>query len=428
MDHYTEHSDSPTRLELVNQAGLPALKMRALGTLAVLAVLALAIPMLMRVEPQERLALVIVLPALIAWCGFVLYGLQRRYPAHVQRLRFDAVTQNLTVHQSGHWLWFPRTLTFKLSEFYALLVRVGAEKAGGEQPLLDVRLELFADSMHVVTFGPLRIEAMDRRDESLDFIFRLARAMGWQGYRRIHDDLRFLSVELCPQQPAGGQVVPASTQPMDYAALGPQEGFREPSQALVAFNRESFLSSPYSVKDWEPGRRVEIERHFARMDSPGREVLMQCILLPACVVLAVNLAYLLYVGRLGLPEFLLWTGIFVVPAVWIFTSTMAARTSRAWRCVLDFEQGVACLEFGKRVENVALDAIDGVTLHGRTVSPHLKPSYAVDLSLHHQGKRTLIYASTEQATPGQLYEHSLPMAVELARALEVPWFWEEFSD
>ncbi|MBA2662754.1 MAG: hypothetical protein H0U74_10695 [Bradymonadaceae bacterium] len=38
----------------------------------------------------------------------------------------------------------------------------------------------------------------------------------------------------------------------------------------------------------------------------------------------------------------------------------------------------------------------------------------------------LIYESTLRPKPSTLYESGLPMAVELARALNVPWFWEEF--
>ncbi|MFU8807144.1 MAG: hypothetical protein ACNA8W_25270, partial [Bradymonadaceae bacterium] len=268
---------------------------------------------------------------------------------------------------------------------------------------------------------PIRLEGLDRRDEAMDLVFRMARAMDWRGLNTVHDDDRSLVIELSPQEPVGGRSIPAPGAPMDYTTLAPARAFREPREELPPF-KPALLNSDYVIEHWEPGRRIQAQRRSLAWYH-GEGALLLFILSPITLPLAVIFGYQAYLDGGVVTGLLVALSLALIAPIAYLLFPRSSRVSYHG-FVVDFDEATVILEGKKSTRTIAFDAIDGVILQGWT--PRDNANYGLVLSLHHEGTRTAIYQTRHQGKPTDLYENGLPMAVELARALDVPWSWEEF--
>jgi hypothetical protein len=274
---------------------------------------------------------------------------------------------------------------------------------------------------------PLLVEHCDRRVEALDLIFRWARAAGRQGYRVGRSDPRLLEISLSRKAAGDAQLVPSLHHPPQYELNVLPKTFQEPEIKVSPFDPGSLpnLCPEYQPAEWRPGEHVRFYRP-------------QVERLKVKIVGAVGALGGAALGYFFLSEFvgLRW------PAT-VGASIVAGIGAAAWEwyrgrereVVFDWMDGTALMRVGRHSREVELKDIEGIVLRGRKGTDstgsgkHRRtyPVYWCEVELTLPGPDAVILTTRRfREDPERPYQGMLPIVVGLARALGVPFRWEEY--
>jgi hypothetical protein len=306
-------------------------------------------------------------------------------------------------------------------------------RIGTADRLLPLRLRLRCRDGDVWRWITLdfEIENCDRREEALDFFFRLARALGASRYRVCHAGDKALAVELLLTKGKQGsyrtavnapdtQAVPRARDELPIVSWQPK--FRAPAGDHAPFNGSV---SPYRAVSPDPGVRVVI-RH--PVDWPHVLVMLFFFLPVGVPMIAVcswamaGLLGLLVFGLLSTPFMLFFDVWPVLDVVWSLGNVVGILLSAVLTLLttwlplysdkhkwgqtsdLDWRAETATLSTGPFRKRIPLSTICGVAVHGddETLRVYLQLPDSEHLMIEH-------------ANPSLR-----GLAVELARALDVP--------
>lgn len=263
----------------------------------------------------------------------------------------------------------------------------------------------------------LQVEGLDRRDEAMDLVFRIGRIVEWQAYRVLPNDPRAMTVELFPS--GEGTPIPAAAGPADYSK--PHEVFHPAPTTIPSFDLDRLKGvTRFEVKAWEPGRWV----HLAERPRTGPE----------------------WVGALIMGSLAALTVYLVLPkADWIWAPfAVACALGAAWgvyatrrrEVELDWSAGMARFRRGRGVRTAPLGDIAEIVLRGRmSLEPSggnpkypqpSRPVYFCEMQAILPGADEVLLRTTTSREQDSPYLPTLAAAVELARALNIPWRWEPY--
>ncbi|MFZ5469497.1 MAG: hypothetical protein ACOZIN_08680, partial [Myxococcota bacterium] len=158
----------------------------------------------------------------LALAGVTLAGLLGWRSSRIAVFEWDGATERFTLEREGVFLLFARTTTIPFRALERVRLGVGPEGAGP----LTLRLEMaFTAQLQERELGLIfRVADLNRRQEALDFLFRIAHMLRWPHHRLLRADAEALELELVgPQDEARipppelrPNPVPHPDQPPDY--------------------------------------------------------------------------------------------------------------------------------------------------------------------------------------------------------------------
>lgn len=277
---------------------------------------------------------------------------------------------------------------------------------------------------HTVTFP---VEDLDKREEVADLAYRMGRAAGLFYSRVLRSDQRDLEVEITRDRVTGSEPLPQFEAPAEYAkdVVAPQALRAASEEKVPAFVPAEF-KSPSRVQVWEPRREV-------RFHKPAGLIALGCM--PFTLLVLVGPALLLIppsdparpAGRFIISGVLGVMGLFFG---WLASQLVSAEAGRDVK--LDWAGNRVRIRGAFLGETYALSDIRELELRsvrryvrtGKTASYHY---YTCDVLAHLRPgaapkAEPLLLVATDsfREDPDTPYRMALPLATELAEALNVP--------
>jgi hypothetical protein len=368
-----------------------------------------------------------------AWCGWGVLGSSKDgWSDFFRRLEVDPVARQLRVWIDGYFAWQRSHDTIPFAALRAVHATLRPQYPihyEEDQPCLQLRLDIEREGARPVS-AVLRARAVERPEHATELVRQLGRALRMGQLVTERDEKGDPRFTLLPE--GDGSTLRASGGTLVDTAPLP-EGFREPEPPLPRFAPDTpHLQGNW--REWTPGERVRAESPF----SFWRE------LLDAWKSGVAGLAVGgLLMGALFPDETSAWPLLGFV-GCGLLGALLSALVS-SWRApprsveLRWAERAVHARLFG-RSQVIPFSRIRAVVLGGRVaqrsrvgsrVRPPMRPPLRywrwllVHLELDDGSTLPLFHASIQEEAFG-LEEHGLPLAVDLARALGVPWRRQEF--
>lgn len=408
-----------SRLVLVHAGPIPHLIGRIVLTVVLMPVAA-SVPFAILSKRPDPLAPVV--PLLFAW-ALVFAWAASELGKHLGTwtwFSWDREKESFRARFSGRFMiWGTREYRIPLSSLRGGVFDVAVGGRHGLPIAIRIRHDDQAGRPHV-TKAALRIADIDGRVEGLDFVFRIARVIGWRGYAVRRSDASVLRLELFLEQPprSAGLPVPAVGTPAGTAGAAGVGRFEAPTFEIPSFNPRR-LGDRYRVTVWDPGRSLELIRvalssgdlTFAGIFGGALGAIVGLLVLAPGLTASTGARLLIVAAATG------------AGAV-AYLAAVAWR-ERARETEMDWSTGKIEIRDGRSVRKVWLTDVEAVSVWG-VVRPDRKErcvKYRCVIELGLPGPDRPVAETQEAADPEAPLVSALPMAVELARALKVPWRW-----
>jgi hypothetical protein len=360
-----------------------------------------------------------------AWCGWQAIGADKdSWSDLFRRLEVDPVARELRVWMIGYLAWQRSHDTIAFSSLRAIRARVWPRYAvpREEDPsCLDVWLVIEREGGRPVS-AVLRARAVERQEHVTELVRQLGRALRMGQLVTERDEKGGSRFTLLPEgdgstlRATGGSLLDTGPSP---------EGFREPEPPLPRFAPDTpHLQGNW--REWTPGERVRAEKPFSFWRELGGSW--------GSGVLGLAVGGMLMAG-LYPDQTSAW------PLVgWVLSGLLGALLSAlvsSWRAPphtveLRWEDRTVRVRQVGRSRVIPFSRLRAVVLAGRVskfTSRNLKVHSSRWLLLHLElddGSRLPLVDAFVREAGFVLEEHGLPLAVDLARALGVPWRWRDF--
>jgi hypothetical protein len=331
----------------------------------------------------------------------------------------------------------------------AAIERIALVAVGVSGRLLSLRLDIFRRGDAPSLSLSFVVPALDRREEAIDLLFRLAHATAPPGVGGVFRgeatpafawyavklcDHATLSLELRRSPSPDARRVPAPEGPPGYETDEPARRIMPPAYQWPKFEPSAFLSRD-EVSEWRVGHRVLLQR-FESIKAPHElSVYLPApwVVLVGAMLSAITAISLLYGW---LPIFLFAIGFSALFTMVLhegdgYQTEYRIRRIRPSRRVIrqvtfDWRRQTVELLQGRERQTVSFRNVRGVLLRGQKGRlSRGGESYWCEIALQLQAGEILVTASEAIAhDPYRAYEALCPMAAELASGLQVPWEWQ----
>lgn len=342
------------------------------------------------------------------------------------RLTWDARTGELQAIIRGGLWGKSRRVNIPLSEIHRIDLHAAP---GGQMLTLKMTIRSAKQSQREPLEAELRVRHVDRREEALDLIFRIARQCGIAYYAIETSDVRNLKVRVVrsPKDKDKHQPVPEGSSSVRYEENQVSPGVELPPLRVGTFSSSVFANTVQGtqLKEWQPGKRI----HFY---EPAADAAMHAV---AALVTAVGAGFIAYQVA---PLFAAWLpgwatmtlAIVVAPLV---TCTIVFFAFREREIVLDWPTDTVGWRVGRRWRHAPLGQVEKLVLRGfkKTVSQKKRRSYSkywCRLEMCVQGRRVLIAQSNEYKEDPDTPANRLgSLAAALAESLSIGWDWRDYD-
>ncbi len=353
------------------------------------------------------------------------------------RLAFDAPAGLLEARWAGFFLWGRSTTRIPFDRIVALSIAAGAEGEG----VLDLTIEIgYRDGREKTRelSAPLRVRALDRRPEAMDLFFRVARILGWKAWRVRRSDPRRLDLEGARERRPGVRDLPAPGEAADYDSDEAVGRIADPGTRTAPFDPAK-LGGRFKVAEWKPGHSVRVRR------DPIHPMAAVVNGVGAAFVVAVVMFWMILPQAADYVPLLVrwyWTTVLSAGALAGVAAALASlRLGGALDVAFDWTDRRMTWREGATGREVPFDRLLRLVLRGwRKKEQETKGSgkdrrtetywvYWCELEVHDTAGRGILAVTDEtRDDPDVPYLASLPLAVDLAKSLEIPWRWMEYAE
>jgi len=272
------------------------------------------------------------------------------------------------------------------------------------------------------------VRHVDRREEALDLLFRIARLCELGSYAIESSDVRNLKIRIVRQPKEDGRYLPI---PALSSAVRYEDDVVSPGVAAPAINVGKFGPSLFAntvrntlLKEWKPGKRI----HFF---EPAASWELHAISAGAAAVAAGFMSYH-FASHLAawLPGWgTMALSILLAPPL---TCAVIWLVFRERVIVFDWPTGTVAWRFGGRWRHAQLDQIERLDLRGlkRDVKQKKSPSnthYWCRLDMIVRGRRVFIVESNKYCNDADTPANRLgSLAAALADSVSVKWQWRDY--
>ncbi|GEM_PF-5736537 len=359
---------------------------------------------------------------------FILFSILRGRgdPECPTDLTWEARDQELRIGQRGALplMTTPRAIPF--DQIRVIDFKIGAEGRTG----LQIRCRVIPVGSAPFDV-PMTIRHVDRRSKALDLALRVGSAMGWRGYRITKCTPRTLRVELTRLHDPGplAGAIPSMDDDPTYDAASMDGLPAVPECQIPSFRPEGF-SGPYRVLIWDPGREVRFERTPPTRASLVVETLTWAFAGFNLAVLVVSLREIYPPKEDPGTSACVLAGVVVLAALGLFVRqwTRGRKTIH-----IDWAAQEVRIEAFPSHSTTPFRNLRSVVLRGHTsavtASGGTQP-WAwnwCELLLWTDDWAIVIPGPRYQGDSDTPVDVMLPMAVDLAKALGLPWTWQDYA-
>ncbi len=330
-------------------------------------------------------------------------------------------------------------------ESVELSVRFGSSGHSGS--VFPLRLVLESRDGGQWLHQEIEVEGLDRREEALDLLARIATVLGLQYYRVVANDPSRLELRAMRRPGEVSERVPNLRMPANYNADVVDDGIEPLPEVTAPFDPSTTLPAGLAVVEWEPARRIVIARRWRIVESGV------CTLLIAASAWA-GVSAISPDAVVGGNIFIDWAGrwwdqsfrvgvegatvfmrvvIGIVSAIGLVAAILIGQ--RVFdRTVADISAGNLAVRFGLRRRVMRIDQIASLELAKtvRTSVQHDDGGVSTVLVTHrkyyitvkcHDGTAVPVlrfYSTTGFGTAEKFFNRLYPFVVAFAQALRVP--------
>lgn len=344
-------------------------------------------------------------------------GSSRVPPAHCAEVTWEARDRELRIHHGSAIPFLGREDVVPFDQIDLVEFEVGSQ--GHAEVGLLCRV---IPKMGPMIDLPMTVGHVDTQAKAVDLALRVGAAMGLPGYRVTRCTPRSIRVQL----ERDGTPIPFRDDDPSYELEHDESVAPLPAFQIAPFHPESYRG-PFRLVTWEPGRLVLFER-------PGPS-------LPARIVACLLAGALGHLGGIIVVEVMSTVGLTHHPmSDWRVWTMTALGLVGGWvgihlfwgdtSVAIDWTTRRFARRDGLGRWEREFAEVHEVLLRGRStaVQPRGVPKWAwcwCEVILR-VGLVDLVIPSTRfRGDPEAPYEMMLPMAVDLARALGLPWRWHE---
>ncbi|HLC45562.1 MAG TPA: hypothetical protein VJI67_01685, partial [archaeon] len=279
-------------------------------------------------------------------------------------------------------------------------------------------------------FIPFKVKDVNHREEAMDLFFKAARIAGFDYYSVLRSDPRWLEIESSKGKVEGSVQVPVQGERQDYARDTALATVKEPGLKVKPFDPKSF-SSDNELLEWAPGDRVKFFKPKPSISTIlGFSIVIAAIAGGISFVVLPDFAWLLPFKPDALAASLA-----VAAAAGVSFGAGFHYLAKEQEALFDWGFGKVTFRAGSASRGFSFKEIQGLSLKGlsetRSSGGKNKSTYTVywcELYAQLPGGNELVAATNEFREDAETpYDMSLPLAVELANALNVPWTWVDYS-
>ena len=373
-------------------------------------------------SPAALLVLLFILPFLAIIVG--VHFAMDRHRRNLSWLSFHSGNASIRWRESAPLRAHDRVISF--ADLRELRFDISAERGNAEVPI-QITMGHAKQGSGTGRFShTVLVKSVNIRLEAMDLIFRFARVLGWDGYHVIRNDPRSLVIDLSKTASDSEQAIPVGAGRMNFDVDIRAAAFEEPEMQLKPFQpaniEGSFDRKP--VIEWQPGTLV-------RVQVPGAKLVD---LLPKIIPATFLTAFAAYIGC----DFF-WNTPFKIPvailagaAAFAVATKINKHANREKEFVVDWNRREAMFRQGSNIRKFPLTDIEEVVLHGRKryVKHKNSPGYTLYwcdfIAVLPGPDAPILTCATVRDNADRPMKLMLPMAVELARALNIRWRWNEY--
>ncbi len=359
---------------------------------------------------------------------FILFSVLRRQvaPECPLELTWEARDRELLVSPRGAIPLMSTPLVIPFDRIRVIEFQIGSE--GRKEVQIRCRVIPMGSAPIDV---PMTIRHVDRRAKALDLALRIGAAMGYQGYRITKCTPRSLRIELTRMTETGPRVgaIPSKDDDPNYEAASTDRLPDVPSYEVPSFQPGTF-NGPFRVLAWEPGREVRFER---APPSPASLVIETIVWAFAGFVIAMLVAS---VCRNYPPRDDPASSVCVLSGTYIFV--VLCLLVRQWtrgrkRVVIDWSVREVRIDGFLAHSVTPFRDLRSIVLRGHTSA--VTASGGTQPWAWNWCELVLWTDTWAIVIPGPRYQGDadtpmdvmLPMAVDLAKALGLPWTWHDYA-
>jgi hypothetical protein len=350
-----------------------------------------------------------------------------------RRLTWDSRAGELIAVRRGGLFGFSRQQTIPLAEINRIDLHASP---GGRNLALKLIVRFAKDLNRKHVEFEVNVQHVDRREEAMDLLFRIARMCRLAYYAVEDSGPRYLKLRVVrePQSSNKFQPIPESGSAARYAEDVVSPAVQAPEIRVARFRPQDFGRhvSGVHLAEWEPGKRIRFHQLPPDVATYGITAAIAAVV---AGILAYNLAPLAAEWLPGWGTMVLAIVVSALGAcVWV---SVAGREREV---IFDWPTKQATWRVGRRLRQAPLGAIERLVLRGvkRTerrqrrkhvmTQDRLRVDYWCRLEMSVQGRTIFILQSNRvghdaDAPPQQLG----PLAAALAESLGVPWQWRDYD-
>jgi len=344
-----------------------------------------------------------------------------------RRMTWDARSGELTAVFYGGLLGLRRSENLPLAEIQRIDLHAAP---GGNRLALKLTVHSARQLARKPLVAELRVQHVDRREEAMDLLFRIARQCGIEHYAVEGSDVRNLQLRAArkPQKSSDRyQPIPEVSSAVRYEEDVVSPGAVAPAIKVVEFSPSVFSSCVTGtlLKQWQPGERV----HF---HEPAADAAMHGV---AGLIAAIGAGFISYYLA---PTFAAWLPGWAVMTLAILAAPLISSTVvffayREREIVFDWPTGTIAWRTGRRWRHAQLKQIERLLLRGekRTVSRKKGRSYTKHwcrLEIVVEGRQVFLVQTNEYREDPDTPANRLgSLAAALSESLGVGWQWREYG-
>jgi len=344
-----------------------------------------------------------------------------------RRMTWDARSGELTAIFYGGLLGLRRRENLPLAEIQRIDLHAAP---GGNRLALKLTVHSAKQLARKPLVAELRVRHVDRREEAMDLLFRIARQCGIEHYAVEGSDVRNLQLRAArkPQKSSDRyQPIPEVSSAVRYEEDIVSPGAVAPALKVGQFSPSVFSNSVRGalLKQWQPGERV----HF---HEPAADAAMHGAVALVAAIFAGIVSYSLA------PTFAAWLPGWATMTLAIFVAPLIACTVVFFvycerEIVLDWPTGTIAWRTGRRWRHAQLNQIERLLLRGQKqdVKQKKRPSYTrywCRLEIVVEGRHLFLVQSNQYIDDPDTPANRLgSLAAALADSLGVGWQWREYG-